>query len=305
MYLLSKLKEESQLIHDLLVGLTSASQPKIFLVGLPRTGTTWIASILNTADGIKYVNEPFNYQNIPETEPHFMQYLLAEDQDTEFERHCRNAFANHLTHPFVTFSLSSTYKRFGWFPGRVMVKDVHSFLALEWIARNISPTIVIIMRHPCAVAASWFRIGGKNEKAIGQLLAQPRLFSDYLQPFEHVLNNAQTFWQKMGAYWGASYYVMLQQQLRYPDWILVKHEDFCFEPVQESKKLFAQLNLTWTTKTDQVLSQSTRQHSGKPYQPQRVSSQEPDKWKSQLTPQQIEQVRQFVQPFGIPYYSDL
>lgn len=62
MYLLNRLKKEAQLTSDLLLGLKSVGQPKIFIVGLPRTGTTWIASILNTARGIKYVNEPFNYK---------------------------------------------------------------------------------------------------------------------------------------------------------------------------------------------------------------------------------------------------
>ncbi|MGQ4647677.1 sulfotransferase [Lyngbya aestuarii] len=302
--MLTNLGKVIQISQDLLVGIKTVRQPPIYIVGLPRTGTTWIASILNTARGIKYVYEPFNYQNVPESAPHFMKYLLAHDDAPEFARYCTDAFAGSLNNSFTTIHLSSPYIKFRHFPGRVMVKDVHSCMALEWINHNLAPITVIVIRHPCAVAASWFRLQGKNDNSLQQLLIQPRLLNDYLKPFEPVLKNAKDFWQKMGAFWGGTYYVMLQQWRKHPDWILLQHESLCLDPIGNYRKLFAQLNLNWTTKTEQLLDYSTKQDSGQPYQPQRRSSREPDKWKNELEPEQIEKIRQFVKPFGLPFYSD-
>lgn len=280
-----------------------AQRRPIYVVGLPRTGTTWIASILNTAEAIKYFHEPFNHNNVAEAAMYSMKYIRAGDDDYVFARFCSDAFVGRTDGPNVRSQLSWRYRRFPWWPGRVMVKDVHSFGALEWIHQHISPVTIIVMRHPCAVAASWLRLNYGIE-SFQRLLDQPNLIDDYLEPFEGLLRSARGYLEKIGALWGATYYVMLQQQRIHSDWILVQHEELCRDPVEQYRKLFRILDLQWTQKTDELIAVSTTRHSNKPYELERISSQEPDKWKEELSAEQIEQVRQFVEPFGIQYYTD-
>ncbi|MGQ4646879.1 sulfotransferase [Lyngbya aestuarii] len=285
-------------------------KPPVYIVGLPRSGTTWLASILNTAQGIKYFYEPFNKQHVPEAKSLWMKYLRADDDDQEFAKFCQDVFAGQINRRYVTRRLAQPYGMFGarlrWLPGRVMVKDVHSCLSLEWVDRHIAPITVIITRHPCAIVASQLRsLRLKNKfDPFQKLLAQPRVIDDYLKPFEHLLRNDEGLLQQMAVCWGAVYYIMLEQQKRHPNWLVVQHEELCRDPVREYQKLFDKLNLRWTEKTDKLLQISTTEDSGQTYVPQRISSQEPDKWKKELEQEQIEQVRRLVKPFEIPYYSD-
>lgn len=106
----------------------------------------------------------------------------------------------------------------------------------------------------------------------------------------------------MGAFWGASYYVMLQQQQIYSEWIVIQHEALCQNPIEHYRELLNKLNLHWTTETDELLNNSTTKESNDPYLPQRISIKEHSKWDKRLDPKQIKQVLQSVEPFRIPYY---
>lgn len=116
--------------------------------------------------------------------------------------------------------------------------------------------------------------------------------------------DAKGFWQRMGAFWGASYYVMLQQQKQHPDWLVVSHEALCEEPERLYRQLFQQLHLNWTKETDELLNLSISSNNKNPYVPQRILSQEVDKWQNELTVEQIEQVQHFVKAFGINCYPE-
>ena len=65
----------------------------IFLAGLPRTGTTWIASVLAATPGMAYFYEPFNYRQVEESAPFAMRYLRGGDSAPEFEAYCRRCFS--------------------------------------------------------------------------------------------------------------------------------------------------------------------------------------------------------------------
>ncbi len=285
-------------------GFIKVFQRPIYVVGLPRSGTTWVASVLNTAKGIKYFHEPFNYKTVPNAASHFMEYLRATNDNPKFARHWHDALSGRTKGHHVNKRLLWPYKRFRWWPGRVVIKDINTCMALAWTYQHIRPHIIIVMRHPCGVASSWFRMNWTEIRGIQRLLNQSRLMEDYLNPFEYLLKGAQDFWQKIGAYWGAVYYVMLQQQQKQPHWIVIQHEKLCRDSIGQYRKLFSELNLSWTAETDNMLNTSTKRHSNLPYVPERISSQEPDKWKAEMNHWQIEYVREFVKPFRIDAYHD-
>ncbi|MBZ8182196.1 sulfotransferase family protein [Oscillatoria salina] len=307
--MLTKKNKILKLAGDFFSIFLTREQRPILVVGLPRTGTTWIASVLNTAAGIEYFHEPFNPINIHQSASHLRQammmrkYLAWEDEDEEFARYCRATFAGELPDNGYLYNyLGWIYKQFPQWHGRVLIKDVHCYLTLNWLKRQVNPLIVIVLRHPCAVAASWFRLYGKVS-TFERSLFQPKLLDDYLQSFIPLLEQTQGFWQRIGAFWGASYYVMLQQQAQHPDWIVIQHEDFCRDPMMQYRQLFQKLQLNWTVATSEILEVSTRKSSKDPYVPLRISAQEPQKWEKELEPQQIAQVMEFANSFGIQFYQ--
>lgn len=282
----------------------------IYIAGVPRSGTSWLASILNTSRSVKYFCEPFNPLWVPEAVPHVMKYMRAGDNDPSFSSFCQQIFSGQLKNDMVYKKLAQPYRAFGnrlrCLPGRVIVKDVHSLMSLAWMQENTHSTILIIIRHPCAVAASWFQHFNLEAEFQGlyRIACQASLIEDYLNPYQHLFDQAADFWQKIAVYWGAVYHVILQQKRKHSNWIIVRHEDLCLNPVQSFKQLFDQLELCWTKQTDNLLDISTSQDSGKPYSPFRISAEEPNKWRKRLEPWQIEKISYFTQPFNIPYYAD-
>ncbi|MGD2165207.1 MAG: hypothetical protein PVH50_06740, partial [Anaerolineae bacterium] len=93
---------------------------------------------------------------------------------------------------------------------RVVVKDVHICLAVEHVWERLKPVVVILARHPCAVANSWARLGLDVSFRLDLLLSQERLIEDHLSPFTKHIAGARDYFFSMGAYWGATYHVLWQ-----------------------------------------------------------------------------------------------
>ncbi|MEM8598302.1 MAG: sulfotransferase [Bacteroidota bacterium] len=312
--LLKRFVPIAQSVRALPGDLRAAKQVPILVVGLPRSGTTWLASTLAKADGVRYFHEPFNVTLGPEVRAFHMRYVRAADRDPAFEQHARAAFAgrgvyNGHAAPRDAHALQQNL----WWPSRHLVKDVHACLALDWISHHLRPRIVIALRHPCAMASSWARLRGRfpddwhwqgSDAHLQVLLAQPALMDDHLASYRDVMNSAKTYFEKLGAFWGASNYVMLQQHERHPDWIVVQHETLCVEPEQAYRTLFEDLDLRWTQAIRQQLAGDTTVASDRPYALKRVSEQEPGKWRDELTEDQAEQVLRFARPFELPFDLD-
>ena len=296
------LKKRRNQFLNLLGGIETMRQPPVFIVGLPRSGTTWIASIISTARSVKYFHEPFNCSNVFGASQFCMKYLAKVHDDLEFARHCRAAFNGEIITEPIRAMLPPMYRRHPQLPGRVVVKDVCSCLAVECVESLVDPMTILVVRHPCAVAASWHQLNYDVDRHLEAIRTQPQLNQNFLQAFESVLKDARGFWAKIGAVWGAVYYVLFQQQRLRPKWRIVEHEAFCRNPVARFRDLFEVLDLTWTDATEALLCESTKIDNRDPYKTQRISGNEPDKWEKVLNKQQINDVLKSVQPFGIPFY---
>ena len=74
------------------------------------------------------------------------RYLRPGDRDAFFESRLGAAFRGHFWrgsgHPFAAYRA-----RLGRSP-RVIVKEVASFLSVEWVAARWNPAVLVILRHP-------------------------------------------------------------------------------------------------------------------------------------------------------------
>jgi len=297
------LQKRSNQVRNIWSGIESMRKAPVYIVGLPRSGTTWIASVISTALSVKYFHEPFNCSNVFGASRFCMKYLANSGDDFAFARHCRKAFNGQIVTDSIRTMLPPSYRRFPRLPGRVVVKDVCSCLAVECVDGLVNPMTILVIRHPCAVAASWHRLSYDIDRHLEAIRIQPHLNEDFLRGFQSVLTNARSFWQKMGAVWGAVYYVLLEQQKRHSTWQTVLHEVLCQNPVGSFKNLFEELDLTWTAATDTFLDATTKFDNADPYTTQRISADEPEKWQKQLDKKHIKEVLNFVRPFGLPFYS--
>ena len=310
--LLSKLKQVPllQSVRALPRDLRAAQKPTVFVAGLPRSGTTWLASTLSAAQGVRYLHEPFNVACVPAAEPFHMQYVRATDTVPDFARYSREAFSGRGENNGAR--TDHALQQYSWWPSRTLIKDVHVCLALDWIDAHLRPQIVIALRHPCAMIASWSRLREQipddwhwqeADVHLQRLLTQPTLMDDHLAPYRDVLESAETYFEKLGAFWGASNYVMLQQAKQHPAWLVVQHDVLCVEPEREYRALFGKLGLSWTDTVQRRINRettNTSKMSARPYTTKRVASDQPHKWKSELSEDEAEQVLRFARPFDLP-----
>jgi hypothetical protein len=279
----------------LLPDVAAALRRPILVAGLARSGTTWVATVLSRTPRVRYLHEPFNATNVAGAASLSYRYLPGDAADAEFDAHCPKAFSGRVEGPYLLGNRVWPRNKLSRWPGRTLVKDVDVCLALERVQVLRAPRIVIVVRHPCAVAASWSRLGFPVDGILDRIRAQPRLMQERLGAFEHLFAERRGFWQGMGLLWGVCHRIMVEQLRRNPDWKLVRHEDFCLAPEERFRELYHALGLRWTSATDEFLRESGTLDSGKPYVPHRVTERESEKWRSELTEEQASDVVGFAE----------
>lgn len=257
------------------------SAPPVLVLGYPRSGTTWAANALTAAaGGGPYVHEPCNYGEHPDLHPAFLRWrpepalahLVAERLDTDL------AAAG---------------------PGpRPVVKDVHALFALAAVAQARSWPVVVVVRHPCAVAASWLDLGWPRT-GLPQLRAQPDLLHGPLAPFaDHLAACDGDRAAEIGAAWGAVH-LLLSQMVPDPAWLV--HEQACLDPANVLEQLLTRVGVSVDDAGRAFLHDWLATHD-QPGQERmniyRVAAEQPDRWRTTLDPEVAGRVLAAAEPFG-------
>lgn len=265
----------------------------ILLTGLPRTGSTWASQAIAKATHSRLVHEPFNWRRYPDRGDYHMKYLPAGSESRSLLEILGRSMQPSL------FSLDF------FRPNRrpVVIKDVHICLALEYIWANLKPQphIIILLRHPCGVANSWARLELEARSRLDLLLSQPELMSDHLGPYADHMERREDDYFEIGAYWGASYLVMVRLAEKYPAWQSITHETLCADPEQSFSQLLTKIGFSLSAAGSSFLNQNNRRRNRweGAYSVARLTAAEPDKWRHSLTPAQIEAVMAGAGPFGL------
>jgi len=143
----------------------------VLVVGMGRSGTTWLASIINNHPDIRYVWEPFNPRMVPQASPlDPFRYLRVGECAVPYERHLWDIVAGRLENRWTR-----RYQAREW-GNRVLIKSIRLNLKLAWVDELLQPRIVLLVRHPCAVALSRAKRGWLQTPE--PLLKQKRLMQD-------------------------------------------------------------------------------------------------------------------------------
>lgn len=315
----------------------------IFVCGVPRSGTTWIAKILSQPKNVSYFHEPDNEHNnllayiYKQRLPRFPyltsnlsknglfsiykniltgKYLFGFSRSSilikkvlnlnlskiEKEIKRKNSAITSTKTPsfkpspisrlkrFITTQccrLMLTVKRTTPPTKRVLVKSVHSILALSYLQAYFDLRPVIILRHPANIVSSHLKLD--NPDIWRNIFNQTALMNDYFLPFKNEILKLDGPLEKAGAQVAAFYYVINQQLKNNPDWIVVKHENFCSNPVGKFNNLFKKLNLKWSQEIRNKISELNK--SGQGYSYKRKAKQQINKWKKRLNASQIHQIK--------------
>ncbi|MCC6680705.1 MAG: sulfotransferase [Phycisphaeraceae bacterium] len=284
-----------------------SAPPTILLLGLPRSGTTWVANVLGLADRMRFVNEPDNekiswlgrcYKR------HVPRFPLLEIGDTprDFARLwqkaavgpraawlSRSIFARALKAPDSFIAAKEKQPALGFPPSALgprpsslpprLIKSVHAVLCAEWVC-SVAPIgyVVVVMRHPMAILASWRRL---------QMPDATRAFTLSEPVQQRVLGKvipASDELEKQALHLAVLWRGLEAQVRRNPQWIVIVHEDLCSDPNAKFRQLYEQLGLAFTPRVEAGIAAQNREGSG--YKPVRLAGAEVGKWKKDFTDEQ-------------------
>jgi hypothetical protein len=289
----------------------------VIVAGLPRSGTSWLAKCLSFAPDFTYYREPDNFNFVPGAEERFANlYLTAEHDDAAYRRLMLRAAAGEVaTARTMRQNPGPLLAPFGR-PGRalgerfpalflrkrhVLLKLVYANLNLAWISANLPHARqVCILRHPCGQFDSWKRLGWEPRPE--RLLENDRLVADHLAPFAELIRSASGYWERAGALWGATTYVIHRQTPADTARLIVSYEWLCGDPVTRFQTLYRLLGMAWTSRAERFIRASDAGDDQRTYSMNRPTAMQVDKWKAHLSGEDIEDCRRFVEPFGLPYY---
>jgi hypothetical protein len=119
-----------------------------------------------------------------------------------------------------------------------------------------------------------------------------------------LIRSAGTFWERAGALWGATTYVIHRQTQADNARHVVAYEWLCADPVPRFRDLYDRLGLRWTAEAERFIRESDDEADPRTYSVRRATAKQIDKWKQRLSPEEIGSCRRFVEPFGLPHYPD-
>lgn len=278
----------------------------VLLVGLPRSGTTWAGRMLGAAEGVTYVEEP-DYVDADPDQPArhgFGPYpvLRPGAASARYRALWEVAFAGAMP---TGGPLKTAGKIFMKLPGgvrdplmkvvapamaktrpkaRTVVKSIHSLPALEWIDEAFDPAIVVIQRDPLNVVSSWLEL----DFPLYDLWNRADIRAAYVEPLGLPAPGAnplaRTAWSV-----GVLAAILGAQVARRPAWTRLTHEALCVDPEPQYRRLFEDLGLEYGSGAEEFLARSNRPGTG--YSSDRITSEQPHRWKGRLTPEQVAETR--------------
>jgi hypothetical protein len=176
-----------------------------------------------------------------------------------------------------------------------MVKSVHAPLALEWIASRLRPRMVVVLRHPLNVIASWVALGWGG----CALVTNPRVRERFGRRWNLPELDGGASPVAQAAWEVGVFTCTLEAGAARSDWFVASHERLCVDPGEGFRDLFAQLGLAWSDRVDAFLAESNRPGAG--FTTNRVSAEEPDRWRTRLTSEQIREAWSILSRMEAPW----
>jgi hypothetical protein len=213
----------------------------VFLAGIGRSGTGWVANIMNYKNERRYIYEPFSPRVI-DTVAAFTWglYLRPEHREKMYIDPARWVLEGKLGH-YPLFDKANKRN----FARKRLIKETRGNLWLKWLHVNFPEVpIVLLMRHPCAAVNS--RIKRGNMVLFDPFLDQEDLMEDHLGPFrEHIVRakEAEEFEQRIFM-WCINHYVPLRQ-FKPGEIHIAFYENFAEKPAEECDRLFRFLGESW------------------------------------------------------------
>jgi hypothetical protein len=281
--------------------------------------------MLALSPGVAYVHEPFNPRTRAGLSPApFDRYFTVVTKENEeryrpgLERTLAFRYAvgaqlrsqrgpRDLVRAARDFARSVPPRLTG---ARPLVKDPIALLSAEWLADRFGMQMVVLVRHPGAFAASLKRLGYRHD--FGSFVVDGRV-PEIVLPYEReireqaerpgdVLAEAALFWRIL-------YGAVDGYRTRHPEWTYLRHEDASSDPLGTFERLYATLGLELAPHARQKIEQATSDSDNpaelrNPHDVKLASAASLGRWRTQLTSDEIEFLRESTGDVWPSFYSE-
>ncbi|MHC4562003.1 MAG: sulfotransferase domain-containing protein [Planctomycetota bacterium] len=202
----------------------------VLVAGSARSGTTWVSDIINHQNEYRYIFEPLHPSVLPAGCDCLERKYLRPDEDAPaLLRFMNDVFSGRIHNAWVNGQNRKRIAR------RRLVKTIRTNLMLKWIRVHFpNMPIVLLLRHPCAVANSRLRIGWPDH--LDEMLAQDTLMQDFLDRHRIEIQATGDPFERQIIQWCVETAVALRQ-LEDGDVYLAFYELFCTDPQKEVRAL--------------------------------------------------------------------
>jgi hypothetical protein len=232
-----------KLARHAFIDLDLGSDSTIFISGMARSGTTWLAEILNHDNSQRDILEPFLPAKVKAARVFKTnQYLRPDNQDRVLVQNAKKILSGNFRNRW------SDWGNRKFISTRRIVKDVRTNLMLKWLLRlRPGMPILFLIRHPLSIHASWKKLGwgrGTETKRgdFEQVISQAELLADYPLVANGLTRiNQADYFEKSIFLWGILHYVPFRQ-LTPQDCLFVFYENLVLKPEEELGRIFSHLN---------------------------------------------------------------
>ena len=318
---------------------TTSCRGPVVVAGMARAGTSWVAEMLKAAGGFVHLNEPFNPKHPPGLSPGILNapvpvgyvYVTPENgavyraalRDTfRFRyRHVAEIRANHSW-----FDLAKMAKYSGSFAlgaiarKRPLLDDPYASLASEWIADEFDGQVLVLVRHPAAMVASYRKLGYQTH--FRHFLNQPMLMRDWLEPWRDEMESlvkTDDRIAQVATFWRVLHHVLGDMADRSSRMHVARYEDICLDPVGGYERLFDSLGVGFNEAArDEVIRGTTGTSKNKSHSWQlsrrgfisRTAFRPMDSramataWRKTVSPEEASRIRELTEPVAGRFYGD-
>ena len=291
--------------------IDSTVPPPVLVTGSHRSGSTWVGRLLASAEGLHYVQEPFNivdHHHWFERQPPQQFLYLTDENAAEWVRPMERVL--ELRYPLVAhvrakrqvvplrraLRVTVDARRARRRGERALMKDPIALFSVEWLVRRFDMVPVILVRDPVAFVGSLKERGWSFD--FRHWMDQPLLMRDHLGHLEREI--AQMIERPAGIVeqgilqWNAFYGFVDELRRRHPEFIVVHYEKLASDPAVEIEQLFGRLGLDFgeaQLSAVEALSTADRRESS-PTDVRRNSAKALETWRDRLTAEEVDAVRE-------------
>ena len=288
-------------LSPLLVRATSLGthdiRDTLLIAGSPRSGTTFLAELLNQIPRSAILFEPEHIQQVTEARAAGLTWHTIK-QPSEDWPEGRRFFERVLRGKLITsWTVSHVPLASAVAPRTWIVKFVDANFMLGWLAASfpIRPPVLLV-RHPCAVIASQLRRGWSNPhppRLKGFLACYPQ-FTDYLETLRDPAEFA-------AALWSMQTFAPLMLPKPWP-FVLITYEQLAADPRGELTRLFK----AWQMPMPEGIVERALRPSGTTDTGSALASgEDPSRaWSKALGREQVAAILAVVRRFGLDFYGD-